>query len=92
MELSKEAALVEAVLLLESDPVELRKLATITSLPHEAALEAIVPQPAYPASWQGWRIALSPLDRPQDVEVLISAILAAEVGTVFHAHFIPSRD
>ena len=41
MELSKEAALVEAVLLLESDPVELRKLSTITGLPHEAALEAI---------------------------------------------------
>ena len=41
MELSKEAALVEAVLLLESDPVELRKLASITALPQEAALEAI---------------------------------------------------
>ena len=41
MELSKEAALVEAVLLLESDPVELRKLSTITGLPSEAALEAI---------------------------------------------------
>jgi segregation and condensation protein B len=41
MELSKEAALVEAVLLLESDPVELRKLSAITGLPNEAALEAI---------------------------------------------------
>lgn len=41
MELSKDAALVEAVLLLESDPVELRKLSAITGLSHEAAQEAI---------------------------------------------------
>jgi segregation and condensation protein B len=41
MELSKDAALVEAVLLLESDPVELRKLSVITSLSHEAVQEAI---------------------------------------------------
>ena len=41
MELSKDAALVEAVLLLESDPVELRKLAAITGLSAEAAQEAI---------------------------------------------------
>jgi len=36
MELTKEAALIEAVLLLENDPVELRKLAAITGLPQEA--------------------------------------------------------
>jgi len=41
MELSKDAALVEAVLLLESDPVELRKLSGITGLSHEAVQEAI---------------------------------------------------
>jgi segregation and condensation protein B len=41
MELSKEAALVEAVLLLENDPVELRKLASITGLSHEQTLEAV---------------------------------------------------
>jgi segregation and condensation protein B len=41
MELSKDAALIEAVLLLESDPVELRKIATITGLSQEAAEEAI---------------------------------------------------
>jgi segregation and condensation protein B len=35
MELSKEGALIEAVLLLESDPVELRKLSTITGLSPE---------------------------------------------------------
>ena len=41
MELSKEAALIEAVLLLESDPVELRKLASITGLSPEATEAAI---------------------------------------------------
>jgi len=41
MELSKDAALIEAVLLLESDPVELRKLAFISGLSVEAAQEAI---------------------------------------------------
>jgi len=41
MELSKDAALIEAVLLLESDPVELRKLASISGLSAEAAQEAI---------------------------------------------------
>jgi len=41
MELNREAALVEAVLLLESDPVELRKLASITGLSPEAAQGAI---------------------------------------------------
>jgi segregation and condensation protein B len=41
MELTKEAAIVEAVLLLENDPVELRKLATITGLSPEAVQEAL---------------------------------------------------
>jgi segregation and condensation protein B len=41
MELSKNAALVEAVLLLESDPIELRKLATITALTPEVAQAAV---------------------------------------------------
>ncbi len=41
MELSKDAALVEAVLLLENDPVEPRKLAAITGLTTEAVEEAI---------------------------------------------------
>lgn len=41
MELSKDAALVEAILLLENDPVELRKLASIGGLSAEAAQEAI---------------------------------------------------
>jgi segregation and condensation protein B len=41
MELNKEAALIEAVLLLESDPVELRKLATITGLSAEDTEAAI---------------------------------------------------
>jgi segregation and condensation protein B len=36
MELTKEAALIEAVLLLENDPVELHKLVTITGLSQEA--------------------------------------------------------
>ncbi len=41
MELSKNAALVEAVLLLENDPIELRKLATITALSPEQAQAAV---------------------------------------------------
>lgn len=44
MELNKDAALVEAVLLLENDPVEAKKLSTITGLAPEAvdaALEAL---------------------------------------------------
>ncbi len=41
MELSKDAALVEAILLLENDPVELRKLASIGGLSPEATEEAI---------------------------------------------------
>jgi segregation and condensation protein B len=41
MELSREAALIEAVLLLESDPVEPRKLSTITGLPVDAVLAAV---------------------------------------------------
>jgi segregation and condensation protein B len=41
MELTKEAALIEAVLLLENDPVELRKLAGITGLSEEAVTEAL---------------------------------------------------
>jgi segregation and condensation protein B len=41
MELTKDAALIEAVLLLENDPVELRKLMTITALTQEAVQEAI---------------------------------------------------
>ncbi len=41
MELSKDAALIEAVLLLESDPVEPKKLASITGLGDEAVQEAI---------------------------------------------------
>jgi segregation and condensation protein B len=41
MELSKEAALIEAVLLLESDPVELKKIAGITGLSPEAVEEAL---------------------------------------------------
>ncbi len=41
MELSKDAALVEAVLLLESDPIEPRKLSTVTGLAPEAVDAAI---------------------------------------------------
>ncbi len=41
MELSSDAALIEAVLLLESDPVELRKLASISGLSTEAAQAAL---------------------------------------------------
>ena len=41
MELSKDAALIEAILLLESDPVELRKLSSISGLSPEAAQEAV---------------------------------------------------
>jgi segregation and condensation protein B len=41
MELTKEGALIEAVLLLESDPVELRKLSTITGLSPEDTEAAI---------------------------------------------------
>ncbi|HVP19779.1 MAG TPA: SMC-Scp complex subunit ScpB [Spirochaetia bacterium] len=41
MELSKDAALIEAILLLESDPVELRKLSSISGLSTEATQEAL---------------------------------------------------
>jgi segregation and condensation protein B len=41
MEISKEAALIEAVLLLENDPVETRKLADITGLSSEIVQEAL---------------------------------------------------
>jgi segregation and condensation protein B len=41
MELTKDAALIEAVLLLENDPVEIRKLSGITGLALEAVQEAI---------------------------------------------------
>jgi segregation and condensation protein B len=41
MSLSREAALVEAVLLLESEPVELRRLAAATGLEPEAAAAAV---------------------------------------------------
>ena len=41
MELSRNAALVEAVLLLESDPLEMHKLASITGLSTEEAEQAI---------------------------------------------------
>jgi segregation and condensation protein B len=41
MELSKDAALIEAILLLENDPVELRKLASIGGLSTQATQEAI---------------------------------------------------
>jgi len=41
MELTKEAALIEAVLLLENDPVETRKLVDITGLSSEAVQEAL---------------------------------------------------
>jgi segregation and condensation protein B len=41
MELSKDAALLEAVLLLESDPIEPRKLAAITGLSADAVREGI---------------------------------------------------
>jgi segregation and condensation protein B len=41
MELSREAALIEAVLLLENDPVEPRKLVDITGLSSEAVQEAL---------------------------------------------------
>ena len=41
MEATKEAALIEAVLLLESDPVEVRKLSLITGFSLEVVQEAI---------------------------------------------------
>lgn len=41
MELSKDAALIEAILLLESDPVEPRRLSSISGLSAEATQEAI---------------------------------------------------
>jgi len=41
MELTREAALIEAVLLLENDPVELRKLGGITGLSLQAVEEAL---------------------------------------------------
>ena len=41
MELTKDAALIEAVLLLENDPVELRKLSGIAGLSMEAVQEGI---------------------------------------------------
>ena len=41
MELTKEAALIEAVLLLENDPVELHKLVGITGLSAEAVADAL---------------------------------------------------
>ena len=42
MELSRDAALIEAVLLLESDPVEPRRLASITGLSMEAVQDAVL--------------------------------------------------
>ena len=41
MELTKEAALIEAVLLLENDPMEIRKLSLITGLSADAVQEGI---------------------------------------------------
>jgi len=41
MELSKEAALIEAVLLLENEPVEVKKLAAFSGLSPEAVTEAL---------------------------------------------------
>ena len=41
MEITKEAALIEAVLLLENDPVETRKLSDITGLSADAVQEAL---------------------------------------------------
>jgi segregation and condensation protein B len=41
MELSKEAAVIEAILLLENEPVEARKLAVISGLSVEAVQEAV---------------------------------------------------
>ena len=41
MELSKDAALIEAILLLESEPLELRRLASISGLTVEATQEAV---------------------------------------------------
>jgi len=41
MELSKDAALIEAILLLESDPIELNRISAIAGIPIEAAEEAI---------------------------------------------------
>ncbi len=41
MELTRDAALIEAVLLLENDPVEVRKLSAITGLSMEAVQEGL---------------------------------------------------
>jgi hypothetical protein len=58
----------------------------------EAALETVVPQATFAVPWQGWRITVSPSDRAQEVEVFISARMAAEVETVWHGYFIPARE
>ncbi len=57
-----------------------------------AALEAVLPRATFAAPWQGWRIAIGPADRAQEVELLVSAMIAAEVETVCHGYFIPARD
>ena len=57
----------------------------------EAALDAVVPQATFAVPWQGWRIPVSPSDRAQEVEVLISAMLAPEVETLCHGYFITAR-
>lgn len=57
----------------------------------EVALQAVGPKESAAVPWQGWRIALSPSDRAQKLEVLISAMMAEEVETVCHGYFIPGR-
>lgn len=58
----------------------------------QADLETVVPQATFAVPWQGWRIALRSSDRTQEVELLVSAMMAADLEAVCHGNFIPARD
>ena len=58
----------------------------------QSDLEIVVPQETFSVPWQGWRIAIDPSDQERDVELLISAMMAADLEVVCHGYYIPARD
>jgi len=54
-----------------------------------AAFQAVVNNGWYPASWQTWKVALEPSDKPRSFVLEITSALPSEVDHRFSVHFVP---
>jgi hypothetical protein len=58
----------------------------------EVPCETIVPRGSFAAPWQGWRMAVGPSDGARSVQVLVTALIPADVALTWQGFFLPRKE